>query len=244
MQCVILAGGLGTRMRHLTNKMPKTLIPVADAPFAHYQLTWLAQHGVTEVVYSIAVMGDLIRAYVGDGSRWNLSVRYVEDGKELVGTGGALRRVHDAGLLLDRFLVLYGDSFLPFDFRQMAQAFDKQGRPAMMSVFRNQGKYDAGNVQFVDGVVRLYRKGGQGLTPPDMHYIDYGMSVLRVSVVAERIAPGEKKDLAEIYHHLSVENKLAGWEVKQRFYEIGSPVGLRDFEGWIREHPVASWASL
>src|SRR3954451_4416174 len=115
MQCVILAGGLGTRMRPLTDKLPKTLLPVLGTPFAHHQLTWLAAHGITEVVYSIAVLGEMIEDYVGDGSRWDLNVRYVRDGDEPLGTGGALRRVLDAGLLAGRFLVQYGDSFLPFD---------------------------------------------------------------------------------------------------------------------------------
>jgi NDP-sugar pyrophosphorylase family protein len=244
MQCVILAGGLGTRMRPVTTTVPKALIPVADMPFAHYQLTWLAHHGVTEVVYSIAVLGDMIRDFVGDGRRWGLSVSYVEDGKELVGTAGALRRVYDARLLHDPFMVLYGDSFLPFDFRELAQAFDRQTRPAMMAVYHNQGRYDTGNVQYADGVVRLYRKSGAGPTPPDMRYIDYGVSVLRQAVVADGVAAGETKDLAEIYHQLSLENRLAGWEVGERFYEVGSPVGLRDFEGWVAQHPVHSWANL
>jgi MurNAc alpha-1-phosphate uridylyltransferase len=243
MQCVILAGGLGTRMRPLTTRVPKTLIPVADTPFAHYQLSWLARHGVSEVVYSIAVLGELIREYVGDGRRWGLTVTYVEDGRELVGTGGALRRVFDAGLLHERFLVLYGDSFLPFDFRQLVRAFDQQARPAMMAVYRNQGRFDDGNVEYADGVVRLYQKGGQGPKSTDMHYIDYGVSTMRRDVVADLIAAGLKTDLADVYHRLSLESRLAGWEVGERFYEIGSPVGLRDFEGWVAEHPVQSWAN-
>ncbi len=239
MQCVILAGGLGTRMRPLTMRVPKTLLPVADTPFAHYQLSWLARHGITEVVYSIAVLGEMVREYVGDGQRWHLAVSYVEDGKELVGTGGALRRVYDAGLLHEQFLVLYGDSFLPFDYCQLAAAFDRQARPAMMAVYRNQGKFDTGNVQYANGVVGLYRKGAA-----DLPYIDYGISALHSSVVANLLPAGEKRDLSDMYHRLSLENRLAGWEVAERFYEIGSPVGLRDFEGWVAEHPVQSWANL
>jgi NDP-sugar pyrophosphorylase family protein len=135
MQCVILAGGLGSRMRPFTDVSPKTLIPVVDTPFAHYQLTWLARHGVTEVVYSIGFLGEQIRAYVGDGRRWGLKVCYVEDGIEPAGTAGALRRAYDAGVLGDWFLVLYGDSFLPIDFRDLGAAFERQSRPAMMTVY-------------------------------------------------------------------------------------------------------------
>jgi NDP-sugar pyrophosphorylase family protein len=243
MQCVILAGGLGTRMRPLTTRIPKALLPVGDTPFAHYQLSWLARHGVQRVVYSIAVLGEMIRDFVGDGGRWGLSVSYVEDGKELVGTGGALRRVSDAGLLHDPFLVLYGDSFLPFDFRQLMRAFERQARSAMMAVYQNQGRYDAGNVHYADGVVRLYQKGKPAGTQPDMNYIDYGISVLRRSVVSEHVSAGHNNDLADIYHRLSLQNLLAGWEVGERFYEVGSPAGLRDFESWVAEHPVHSWAN-
>jgi NDP-sugar pyrophosphorylase family protein len=236
MQCVILAGGLGTRMRPWTERLPKTLIPVHGVPFAHYQLAWLARHGVTEVVYSIAVLGEMVRDFVGDGSRWGLAASYVEDGKELVGTGGALRRVFDSGQLRDRFLVLYGDSFLPFDFRNLWRAFLAQPRPAMMSVYRNRHRFDTGNVRFADGVVQLYRKAKSGERPDcDLDFIDYGLSALSAPIVAEWIPYGTKCDLADVYHRLSVADHLAGFEVQERFYEIGSPSGLRDFETWVEQ---------
>ncbi len=244
MQCVILAGGLGTRMRPLTQAAPKTLLPVGDTPFAHYQLRWLARHGVTEVVYSIGHLGEQVRDYVGDGSRWGLAVRYVEDGPHLVGTAGALRRALDEFALRDWFLVLYGDSFLPFDFRHLAHAFLAQPRPALMTVYRNQGRWDTGNVRYANGVVRLYQKARKGEAPlPGMDYIDYGASALWRDVIAARVARGAARDLAEVYHRLSVEGQLAGLEVTERFYEIGSPDGLRDFAAWAAEHPEHAWAS-
>ncbi len=244
MQCVILAGGLGTRMWPLTEKTPKTLLPVGSTPFAHYQLSWLARHGVREVVYSIAVLGEQVRAFVGDGRPWNLQVAYVEDGDRLAGTAGALRRAYDAGVLRDWFLVLYGDSFLPVDFRQVRQAFLGQDRPALMTVFCNRGLYDTGNVRYAGGVVQLYKKARKGEPAlPGMDFIDYGLSALRRDLIAG-ISPDEPADLADLYHRLSVEGRLAGLEVSQRFYEIGSPAGMHDFENWTREHPTQSWASL
>src|SRR5262245_26801177 len=109
MQCVILAGGLATRMRPLTDSIPKTLLPVAGHPSADMQLTWLAREGVSDVVYCVGHLGEMIEEYVGDGSRWGLAVRYVDDGPELRGTAGALRRAVSAGLLDPAFLVVYGD---------------------------------------------------------------------------------------------------------------------------------------
>jgi NDP-sugar pyrophosphorylase family protein len=245
MQCVILAGGLGTRMRPWTETTPKTLLPVGETPFAHYQLSWLARHGVTEVVYSIAVLGQRVRDHVGDGGRWGLAVQYVEDGPELAGTAGALRRALDAGALREWFLVLYGDSFLPFDFRDLGAAYRAQARPAVMAVYRNRGQYDTGNVRYADGVVELYRKARKGEPTPDgMDFIDYGVSALSRGLIADRVPGGQKADLADLYHRLSVEGLLAGFAVTERFYEIGSPEGMRDFEAWVLEHPTDQWASL
>lgn len=237
MQCLILAGGLGTRMRALAPEVPKTLIPVRGIPFAHYQLDWLARHGVDRIVYSIGFKGERIREAVGTGSSWGLEVCYVEDGPELLGTGGALRRAFAAGVLQEWFLVLYGDSFLPFDFRLLGDAFLAQERPAMMAVYRNQGRLDTGNVRFSGGVVTLYQKP----PPGEMPYIDYGVSAFRRELIAEVVPTTGKHDLADICHRLSLENRLAGFEVRHRFYEVGSPAGLCDFEHWFGENPVSSW---
>jgi NDP-sugar pyrophosphorylase family protein len=243
MQCVVLAGGLGTRMRPLTETVPKTLLPVGAAPFAHYQLAWMARHDVRDVVYCIAHLGGMVRDAVGDGSRWGLRVSYSEDGPELAGTAGALRRALDAGLLHESFLVLYGDSFPPFDFRRLDAAFRAQARPAMMTVWCNRGRFDAGNVRFADGLVTLYRKPRRGESVPDMPYIDYGVSALRAYLLEERVPPTGCHDLADLCHALSIEGQLAGLEVRERFYEVGSPAGLRDFEAWVAEHPAHAWAS-
>jgi NDP-sugar pyrophosphorylase family protein len=244
MQCVILAGGLGTRMRPWTEKTPKTLLPVGSVPFAHYQLSWLASHGVRHVVYCIAVLGEQVRDFVGDGRRWGLAVDYVSDGDQLAGTGGALRRALDAGVLEDWFLVQYGDSFLPVDCHQVAAAFRAQDRPALMTVYCNRGRYDTGNVRYADGVVELYQKTRKGEpSPQGMDYIDYGLSVLDRDLIANHVLPGQVVDLSDLYHRLSLDGLLAGFEVGRRFYEIGSPAGLCDFETWTSQHPIETWAS-
>jgi NDP-sugar pyrophosphorylase family protein len=244
MQCVILAGGLGTRMRHVTGESPKTLVSVGGVPFAFYQLSWLAQFGIADVVYSIGFQGRQIHDYVGDGSRWGLRVRYVDDGKELCGTAGALRRAFDAGVLRDWFLVLYGDSFLPVDPGRLGVAFLAQARPVMMTVYRNQGRFDSSNVQFADGVVQTYRKSGPGVQPSaELDYIDYGLTAVRTELVPIEIPAGRKIDLADVFHDLGPNGLLAGLEVHERFYEIGSPEGLRDFETWTVAHSAHTWVN-
>ena len=158
MQCVILAGGLGTRMRDVAADLPKALLPIAGKPFIHYQLQWLKRCGITEVVLSIGHQGEQIRAAVGEGSAWGLHVRYVDEGKQLRGTGGALRLAGDQGALEPVFFMMYGDSFLPIDFQAIWAYFYSRIEPALMTVMRNAGRWDQSNACFDGDHVTLYDK--------------------------------------------------------------------------------------
>lgn len=228
--CVILAGGLGTRMRSRTGPLPKALIPVAGHPFVHHQLAWLAGQGVTSVVLCIGYQGEALRAFVGDGRRWRLSVTYVDEGLDLRGTAGALRLALDEGALPPEFLVLYGDSYLPVSLPLVVEAFERSGLPALMTVFRNEGRWEHSNVRYEAGRVVLYHKGHADPDAGGLHFVDYGLSVLARDVVASLVAPGQVVDLAAVFHRLSVDGALAGHEVHERFFEVGSPAGLRDLE--------------
>jgi MurNAc alpha-1-phosphate uridylyltransferase len=233
-QIVILAGGLGTRLRPLTDQMPKAMIPIHGKPFVHYQLKWLAQSGVTDVILSTGYLGYQIHDYVKDGSAWGLKVQFVDEGKNLRGTGGAIRYIYDHDLLADKFLVTYGDSFLPIDFQNVWDDFNQRAQPALMTVLRNGEKWDASNVCFDGKLVTLYDKKIQP-KPPEMHYIDYGVSAFRKEIIAARIPKEEKYDLATLFRELSVEGLLSGQEVKERFYEIGSMQGIDDLEKYLKE---------
>jgi len=222
MQCVILAGGLGTRMRPLTETCPKTLLPVCGRPFAYHQLHWLAAQGITEVVYCIGHQGNLIRRYWEWEEPPVTSIRYVDEGVQLRGTGGALRLAKEQHALADSFFVTYGDSFLPVQFPPIWEAFHSSGLPALMTVLHNDGRWDRSNVIYDEGRVTLYDKQGT----PEMRYIDYGLLALRRSLIDEITA--DILDLSTLFHNLSVRGELAGFEVDQRFYEIGSLEGLRD----------------
>jgi NDP-sugar pyrophosphorylase family protein len=227
MQCVILAGGLGTRMWPVAQTVPKTMLPVAGRPFADWQLDWLAEAGVTSVVYSIGFLGEQVRDHVGDGSAWGLEVRYVDEGRELRGTGGALRLAHDEGVLDKRFLVLYGDSWLQVDPAATHAAAEASGLPALMTVYENNGRFDSSNVEYAGGRVLRYEKGLDPI-PAEMRWIDYGLSVLERDLVADRIPSGVVADLSTLCHALAAEGALAGLLVTERFYEIGSPEGLAE----------------
>jgi N-acetyl-alpha-D-muramate 1-phosphate uridylyltransferase len=218
----ILAGGIATRLRPLTEKIPKALVLVAGRPFVAWQLEYLRNQGAKRVVLCVNYLGEQLEAAVGDGSAYGLEVAYSWDGPRLLGTGGALRRA--VPLLGDRFFVFYGDSYLPIDFQAVQRSFLQCGKPALMTVLQNHDRWDKSNVLFRQGRILEYNKESPS---PEMQHIDYGLGILSATSIFDR--PVDTPfDLAEVYHDLSLRGELAGFEVFERFYEIGSPAGLQE----------------
>ncbi len=222
---VILAGGLATRLRPITERIPKGLVEVAGRPFLAWQIELLRKAGVTDLVMCVGYLGEMIEAEFGDGSALGVRIRYSFDGKKLLGTGGAIRRA--VGMLPEKFFVLYGDSYLPIDYGAVGNAFVAAGKSALMTVFRNEGKWDTSNVRFEEGVILSYDKVDR---TPDMRHIDYGLSAWRREEF-ERIDEGAVVDLAELFAGLVRSGNLAGYEVSERFYEVGSHAGLAELDG-------------
>jgi NDP-sugar pyrophosphorylase family protein len=233
LQVVVLAGGLGTRMRPVTDSIPKAMVPVLGAPFAAWQLSWLATHGVKRVTFSIGYRGDMIRDYIGDGSPWAVSVDYVDEGGDLRGTAGALRLALEQGALEESFFLLYGDSFLPLDMAAVRAAWQHARRPALMTVMKNENQWDVSNVIVADDRVILYDKSRPANKVADMHWIDYGLSVLTADIIRDRVPSGAVADLADLLRDISLSGELAAFEVDRRFYEIGSAEGLQDLERYL-----------
>lgn len=229
----ILAGGLATRLRPITEKIPKALVDVAGKPFVARQLEYLKQQGIIRVVLCVGHLGEQLEAVVGDGSAFGLDVRYSWDGQRLLGTGGALRQA--LPLLGEKFFVFYGDSYLPIDFRAVEQDFLASGKPALMTVLKNGNRWDKSNVLFRDGRLVEYNKRAPR---SEMAHIDYGLGVLSASVFDSSPA-NEIFDLADIYHDLSLRGLLAGYEVFERFYEIGSRDGLSEAVEYFRKRDKA-----
>jgi NDP-sugar pyrophosphorylase family protein len=224
----LLAGGLATRMRPLTEKVPKALIKVADEPFIAHQLRLIRREGIARVVLSVGYKWEMIKAFVGDGSRFDLEVIYCLDGPRLLGTGGALRKA--LPYLGREILVMYGDSWLDTNYERIVEAFRNSGKPALMTVYRNDGRWDQSNVWFEGGRLICYDKRR---IVPQMHHIDWGLSLVTAEVIARRPA-GTPFDLAAVYTELSQTGELAGFEVSTRFYEIGSVEGLRETDAYLR----------
>jgi NDP-sugar pyrophosphorylase family protein len=219
---VILAGGLATRLRPLTEKIPKALLEVAGRPFLEHQIELLKRNALTEIILCVGYLGEMIREQYGDGSGLGVRMRYSFDGPRLLGTGGAIRRA--SGLLPDSFFVLYGDSYLPVDYQAVARAFTESGQPALMTVYGNADAWETSNVWFDEAKIRLYSKREK---LAEMRYIDYGLMVCTKRIF-EDVPNDVHFDLAETLESLSRNGSLAGYEVKQRFYEIGSPAGLAE----------------
>jgi NDP-sugar pyrophosphorylase family protein len=224
----ILAGGLATRLRPLTQTIPKALVEVNGEPFLWHQLRLLRSNGIERVVMCVGYLGEQVRASVGDGAAFGLRIEYSFDGPVLLGTAGALRQA--LPLLGDCFFVLYGDSYLPCDWAAVEQSFLASGRQALMTVYPNEGQWDTSNVEFVDGRIVAYNKE---LRTPRMRHIDYGLGIFRASAF-DRVARGVKYDLAALYGEMLAAGELAGYEVPCRFYEIGSFSGIEELSAYLK----------
>jgi NDP-sugar pyrophosphorylase family protein len=232
----LLAGGLATRLRPHTLQLPKAMIDVAGEPFIARQLRLMHREGVSRVVLCVGYLGQQIEAFVKDGRQFGVAVDYCYDGPKLLGTGGALRNALPR--LGPEFLVMYGDSWLDTRFTPIVAAFHKSGKPALMTVFRNDGQWDTSNVWYEDGNIRRYDKRER---LPQMQHIDWGLTAVKADLLKQRPAD-VAFDLADVYADLSRHGRLAGYEVAARFYEIGSIEGLRETEELFRQQsavPVA-----
>ena len=224
----ILAGGLATRLRPATEKTPKALLPIAGRPFVLHQLQRLKGQGIERVVLCVGHMGDQIMDTVGSGKLLGLSIEYSSDGNSLLGTGGAIKRA--LPLLGEEFFVLYGDSYLLCSFSEVQAAYTATRSPALMAVLRNGNRWDKSNVLFKNGVLVEYNKHSPR---PEMKHVDYGLSVL-TSRVFTNYRNDTAFDLAAVYQELSNRGELTGYEVTERFYEIGSPKGLEETQEYLQ----------
>jgi NDP-sugar pyrophosphorylase family protein len=211
----ILAGGLGSRLGPQVRDTPKPLLEVAGEPFIFHQLRLLADHGFRKVVVCVGYLGELVVSRVGE-RRFGLDIDYSHDGPELLGTLGAVRRA--LPLLGRRFLVLYGDTYLRLDYGGAVQAWGRSELPAMMTVLRNEGRWDVSNTSFDGSLVTRYDKRRPTAA---MQWIDYGLGGLSPAAVA--VLPTEATDLADLYRALAERRELFGFEATERFYEIGTP---------------------
>lgn len=221
----LLAGGLGTRLGETVRNTPKPLLEVAGEPFLIHQLRLLARHGATRVVLSVGYLGELIEQRIGP-SQFGIRISYSYDGPSPIGTLGAVRKAAPA--LGERFLILYGDTYLRLDYQAVAREWEDSELPALMTVLRNKGRWDVSNVRFDGTRVTRYDKRAPD---PDMNWIDYGLGGLRSQTL--ELLPDTADDLADLYHELASHGQLFGFEATERFFEIGTPASLAEADEFL-----------
>jgi NDP-sugar pyrophosphorylase family protein len=221
----LLAGGLGTRLGEKVRDTPKPLLQVAGEPFLLHQLRLLRHHGAERIVLCVGYLGQRIERSIGR-ERFGLEIAYSYDGPEPIGTLGAIRKA--APLLGERFLVLYGDTYLRLDYADAVARWQASAYPGLMTVLRNGGRWDTSNALLLDDGRVLYDKRAPG---PEMEWIDYGLGGLRAEALED--VPLATSELADLYHSLSLSGRLFGYEVTERFYEIGTPAALAETDAFL-----------
>lgn len=230
MQVVVLMGGLGSRLKDYTKECPKPLVDVSGKPFFDYQLELLMAWGFKKFLFLVGYRANMIEDYYGNGNDRGISIEYCYDGEELLGTLGAVRRAYD--YLEDDFMLIYGDSFMDIDYAETVYRYEMgkaKGQKALMTVLRNNNRFDKSNVVMNEGTLVLYDKVN---TTPEMDYIDYGVNVYEKSLF-DKYEKGVKYDLAQLQNELSVNGQMAAQIVTKRFYEIGSPQSLAEFTEYV-----------
>jgi MurNAc alpha-1-phosphate uridylyltransferase len=225
----ILAGGYATRLGLLTTETPKCLIEINGRPFVDWQLDLLLEHGYSDFIFCVSYKSDAVQEYVGDGSSRGARIQYSLDGDTQLGTGGAIQKALPK--LGDKFGVIYGDSYLPINYTAVEQIFLNSRSHALMTVYENKNEFDSSNVEFIDGKLINYEKGSNSR---HMHHIDYGISFFREAA----FRPWQNLssfDLSEVCHQLATQGELLGFEVFERFYEIGSLQGIGEFAQYLKE---------
>ncbi len=225
---VILAGGEAIRLRPVTEKIPKALVEINDVPFISHQLDLLKRNNISDIVICAGYLGNMLRDYLGNGSKFGVNIKYSFDGDVLLGTGGAIKKA--INLLGDSFFVIYGDSYLPCDFKAVQKAYFKQKKQALMTVYHNKEVWDKSNIEYDSGKILVYDKINRS---GKMKYIDYGLGLFS-SRAFDFVESNENVDLALIYQKLLREDKLAAYEVHERVYEVGSFRGIEDFSGYLK----------
>jgi N-acetyl-alpha-D-muramate 1-phosphate uridylyltransferase len=221
----VLAGGMATRLGDAAGGRPKALVEVAGRPFALHQLRLLARNGVRDVVMCVGHLAEQIEAEIGDGSAAGLAVRYSHDPPGLAGTAGALREA--LPLLGDAFLVLYGDTYLRIDYAGVERSFLESGLPGLLTVLRNEGRWDTSNTLVENGRVVAHDKREP---TPAMEWIDYGLGALQARALD---ADPEASDLSDVYAALARRGELGAYEATNRFFEIGTPEALAEADRFL-----------
>jgi NDP-sugar pyrophosphorylase family protein len=227
MQMVIICGGLGTRLGHLTKYTPKSMIPIEGKPFLEYQIENLKKQSITDIVLCVGYLSEKIEEYFANGDKFGVNIKYSFDKEKPLGQIGAVKNAET--LLKETFFIMYGDSYISADLHKLHNLFMQHDKPALMVVYKNNDKYDRSNVIFQDNMVIGY---GEKDRTRDMIYIDYGTSVLRKKAL-EIVPKDNLYSTEQFFSELVKKHELLAYESQERFYHIGNPEALEEFRNYI-----------
>lgn len=226
MQIVILCGGLATRLGSLAKDIPKSMIEIQGKPFLEYQIENVKKHSITDIVLCIGHLSEQIKDYFGNGKKLGVNICYSYDKDKPLGPIGALKNAES--LLQDTFFIMYGDSYVFVDFDKVYSYFKKQNKTALMVVYQNFDKFDTSNIIINNEKVAKY--GGE--KTKETTYIDYGVSLFRKKIF-ENIPADTFYLTNDLFSKLVKQKELLAYEVKKRFYHIGTPEALKEFKKYI-----------
>ena len=224
---VVLVGGLGRRLGNKVKKNPKPLIKINGKPFLEIILTNLINKGFKKIVLCTGYLESKILKFVKK-KKIKAKIIISSDGKSLLDTGGAIKKARNK--VSNKFFLMYGDTFLPIDFEKIEKKYLKQKKPVLMTILKNNNKFDKSNV-FYNKKTLLYSKDNYDAK---MKYIDYGLLVFNKNVF--KTIKKKKFPLSLLLNKLSLKNLIYGYKVYKRFYEIGSIKGLRETKKYLKSY--------
>jgi len=235
LQAAILAGGLGTRLRPITETVPKAMVPVLGRPFIDYEIDLLKAAGVVDFVICVGHLGGMIEQHLGDGGSLGVRIHYSYDGPRLLGPAGALRRAEK--LLGETFFVTYGDAYLRAPYRRIMNALVGSGKLGLMTVYMNDNRHGASDIAVRGGMVINYDKTNRSR---GFRWINFGVTALQrnaLKLIPARRGCGEE----EFYGSLIARRQLVAFPVTKRFYEVGTQPSLAEFGRFISRNPPRSF---
>jgi D-glycero-D-manno-heptose 1,7-bisphosphate phosphatase len=231
-QAVILAGGLGTRLRPLTDTRPKPMIEFHGRPFLEYLIEMLRDRGLRRILLLLGYLPDVVRDHFGDGSAFGVEIDYVVSPVEDE-TGARLR--HALPRIDPVFCLLYCDNYWPMPFEAMWRRFTSTGAPAMVTVYANEDRHTRDNLRVDDdGFVAVYDKSRSA---PGLQGVDIGFLILRREVV-EGLPAGNVSFEGALYPRLVAERALSAYVTEHRYYSVGDPRRLPVTEAFLARRPA------